>query len=134
MSADSIPSDIPDINSDEFCNFISDLIKSSLPLSLFHFALDIDNTLSPLLPNRDDHLAAIVEQAFKVSIKSNQLRHYLLIFKRAACNEMLNIWHRKNVDAELAVYAMKKTRSVADVCHQYCTSIQIEPQNNNCPK
>lgn len=134
MSASSIPSDVPDINRDEFCDFVCHLIKSSLPLSLFHFALDVDNTLSPLLSNRDDYLAAIVEQAFKISIKPNQLRHYLLTFKQAANNEMFNIWHTKNVDAELVAYAAKSTRDVVDVSHQHCTTIQIEPRDKNCPK
>jgi hypothetical protein len=134
MTTDSIQSNTIDIDRDEFCNFIADLIKSSLPLSLFHFALDVDNTLSPLLPNRDDHIAAIVEQAFKISIKPTQLRHYLLIFKQAACNETLAIWHTKNTNKELAEYSTKKIRHVTDMSHLYCSSIQIEPANKKCPK
>jgi hypothetical protein len=134
MITDSIKSNTTGIDRDEFCSFIVDLIKSSLPLSLFHFALDLDNTLSPLLSNRDSHIATIVEQAFKVSIKPVQLRHYLLIFKEAACNEALTIWHTKNTEIELTEYAAKKTKHTMDVSHQYCSSIQLEPANNKCPK
>lgn len=134
MTTDSIKSNASAIELGEFCSFITDMIKASLPLSLFHFALDLDNTLSPLLPNRDDHIAAIVEQAFKIPIKSSQLRHYLLIFKQFATNEALTIWHTKNKDNELAEYATKKTNYSTDVSHQYCSSIQLDPPNSACPK
>jgi hypothetical protein len=134
MTTDSIKINAADIDRDEFCSFITDLIKSSLPLSLFHFALDVDNILSPQLSNRDDHIAAIVEHAFKISIKPSQLRHYLLVFKQAAYNEALTIWHTKNTNTELSKYVTKKITHSTDVSHQYCSSIQIEPPNSACPK
>lgn len=134
MNTDSFKSNTLDIDRNEFCRFIVDLIQSSLPLSLFHFALDIDNILSPLLSNRDDHIANMVEQAFKLSIKPSQLRHYLNIFKQAACNDMLSIWHTKNINAELTEYTKKKKTHSVDVSHQYCSPIQIEPPNSVCPK
>ncbi|CAF4122600.1 unnamed protein product, partial [Rotaria magnacalcarata] len=121
------------INRNEFCNILVDLIQSSLPLSLFHFALDIDDTLSPLLPNRDDHIAAVVEQTFKISIKPSKLKHYLLIFKQAACNDVLTIWHKKDINAELTEYIKKKMMHSVDVSHQYCSPIQIEPPDSVCP-
>lgn len=134
MTTDSFKSNANDIDRNEFCGFIVDLIQSSLPLSLFHFALDIDKTLSHLLPNRDDHVAAIVEQAFKVSIKPSKLKHYLHIFKQAACNDVLTIWHTKNIDVELTEYTKTKMAHSVDVSHQYCSPIQIEPPNSVCPK
>jgi hypothetical protein len=134
MTTDSIESNAAAIGLDDFCSFITDLIKSSLPLSLFHFALDLDNTLSALLPNRDDHIAAIVNQVFKVSIKPSQLRHYLLVFKQAACNENLRIWHTKDINTELAEYATKSAAYSTDVSHMYCSSIQIDPPSSVCPK
>lgn len=134
MTTNFMKDNATNIDRDEFCHFLTDLIKSSLPLSLFHFALEVDNTLSLLLPNRDDHIAAVVQQAFKVSIKSSQLRHYLHIFKQAADHELLSIWHTKNVDNELTEYTKKEMRNATDASYQYCQFIQIEPPDKNCPK
>ena len=123
-----------DIDRDEFCSFIAELIKASLPLSLFHFALDVDNILSPLLPNRDEHITALVKQAFKISVNPSQLKHYLPIFKKSACCEILIIWHTKDTKTELAQYEMKEITDLKDAPPQYCSSIQIEPPSSICPK
>ncbi|CAF1429372.1 unnamed protein product [Rotaria magnacalcarata] len=130
MNIDSFKINTNPIDRNEFCGFIADLIQSSLPLSLFHIALDIDNLLSTLLPTRDDHIVSVVEQAFNVSIKPNKLRHYLNIFKQAACNDMLTIWQTKAINVELNEYTKKKIIHSVDVSYQYCSPIQIEPPNS----
>ncbi|CAF4144048.1 unnamed protein product [Rotaria magnacalcarata] len=130
MNIDSFKINTNPIDRNEFCGFIADLIQSSLPLSLFHIGLDIDNLLSTLLPTRDDHIVSVVEQAFNVSIKPNKLRHYLNIFKQAACNDMLTIWQTKAINVELNEYTKKKIIHSVDVSYQYCSPIQIEPPNS----
>lgn len=133
MDVDLVENDLPDITVEKFCSFITELIKSSLPLSLFHFAFELDSSLSPLLPKRDEHITSIVNDVFKMSMKSNQLRHYLSIFKQAARNENLAVWHSKDKDDELNKYAKKKNHSI-DTSHQYCSPIQIDPPESTCPK
>lgn len=101
MNADLIGNDLPDISVDEFCVFTTELIKSSLSLSLFHFAFELNDSLSPLLSKHDEHITSIVNDLFKASLKSTQLRHYLDVFKKAARNENLAVWHTKDKETEL---------------------------------
>ncbi|CAF1092942.1 unnamed protein product, partial [Didymodactylos carnosus] len=87
------------------------------------------------IPDRMVHIAAIVQQAFRVFVEPNRLIDKLSVMKQKTIDGHYIFKHNKNLNEELSKYASSTSHhSTLLTSTPFCLPICIEPASNQCPQ
>lgn len=123
------------VSSDISRDFVRLMINPPLTLGLMDFVQDIDCALSPSLPNRIDHIAGIVEQAFGIGIEKHRLLDYITMMKITTGDGNFILKHKKNLNDEMMRYSLNPI----NICKfptsaPFCRPIVLETLLTHCPQ